>query len=60
MSGASLEWYMQLEGTHIRSLRDMVEAILKHYQYNTNMASNRTQLQNLTQKYNETFKEYAQ
>lgn len=38
----------------------MVEAFLKHYQYNTDMAPNQTQLQNLTQKYDETFKEYAQ
>lgn len=44
LRGASLEWYMQLEGTHIRSWRDMVEAFLKHYQYNTNMALNCTQL----------------
>lgn len=38
----------------------MVEAFLKHYQYNTNMAPNRTLLQNLTQKSEETVKEYAQ
>lgn len=60
LSGALLDWYMQLEWTHIRSWRDMVEAFLKHYQYNTDMAPNQTQLQNLTQKYDETFKEYAQ
>ncbi|XP_050896927.1 uncharacterized protein LOC127103738 [Lathyrus oleraceus] len=60
LSGASLEWYMQLEGNHIRSWRDIVEAFLKHYQYNTDMAPNYTQLQNLTQKSDETFKEYTQ
>lgn len=38
----------------------MAEDFLKHYQYNTAMAPNRTQLQNLTQKFDETFKEYAQ
>lgn len=42
LSWASLDWYMQLEGTNIRSLRDMDEAFLKHYQYNTDMAPNRT------------------
>lgn len=57
---ASLEWYMQLEGSHIQSWRDMAEAFLKHYQYNTYIMPNRTQLQNLTQKSDETFKEYAQ
>lgn len=60
LSGVSLEWYMQLEGTHIRSWRDMTEEFLKHYQYNTYMAPNRTQLQNLNQKFDETFKEYVQ
>ena len=38
----------------------MAEAFLRHYQYNTNIVSNCTQLQNLTQKSEETFKEYAQ
>lgn len=38
----------------------MVEAFLKQYQYNTDMTPNRTQLQSLTQKYEESFKEYAQ
>ncbi|XP_058732626.1 uncharacterized protein LOC131604182 [Vicia villosa] len=60
LTGASLEWYMRLERTHIRSWRDLVEAFVKQYQYNVDMAPNRTQLQNLTQKANESFKEYAQ
>jgi hypothetical protein len=51
---------MQLEGNHIHTWREMVEAFLKHYQYNTDMAPNRTQLQNLTQRSEESFKEYAQ
>lgn len=38
----------------------MPEAFLKHYQYNIDMMPNRTQLQNHTQKSEETFKEYAQ
>ncbi|XP_050909309.1 uncharacterized protein LOC127123094 [Lathyrus oleraceus] len=38
----------------------MAEAFLKHYQYTTDMAPNRTQLQNLTQRSEESFKEYAQ
>lgn len=44
LSGASLDWYMQLEGTHIRTWRDMAEEFLRHYQYNIDMAPNRTQL----------------
>ncbi|XP_050916261.1 uncharacterized protein LOC127131378 [Lathyrus oleraceus] len=57
---ASLEWYMQLEHSHVRSWIELAEAFLKHYQYNTDMAPNRAQLQILTQKFEESFKEYAQ
>ncbi|XP_050919226.1 uncharacterized protein LOC127136743 [Lathyrus oleraceus] len=60
LSGASLEWYMQLKRTHIRTWRELAEAFLKHYQYNSDMAPNRTQLQSLSQKPDESFKEYAQ
>ncbi|XP_050889680.1 uncharacterized protein LOC127094968 [Lathyrus oleraceus] len=31
LSGASLEWYIQLERTHIRTWRELAEAFLKHY-----------------------------
>ncbi|XP_050895306.1 uncharacterized protein LOC127101923 [Lathyrus oleraceus] len=60
LAGASLEWYMHLERTYIRNWRDLVEEFVKHYQYNIDMAPNRTQLQSLTQGPNESFKEYAQ
>lgn len=60
LTGASLEWYMHLERTYIRNWRDLVEAFVKHYQYNIDMAPNRTELQCLTQGPNESFKEYAQ
>ncbi|XP_058782811.1 uncharacterized protein LOC131657417 [Vicia villosa] len=58
--GASLEWYVQLERTHIHSWRDLVEAFIKHYQYNVDIAPNKTQLQSLVQGSKESFKEYAQ
>ncbi|XP_058733160.1 uncharacterized protein LOC131604754 [Vicia villosa] len=60
LAGASLEWYVQLKRTHIHSWRDLVEAFIKHYQYNVDMAPNRTQLQSLVQGSKESFKEYAQ
>ncbi|XP_058775661.1 uncharacterized protein LOC131649933 [Vicia villosa] len=60
LTGASLEWYMRLERASIRSWRDLVDAFIKQYQYNVDMAPNRTQLQNLSQKANESFNEYAQ
>lgn len=42
LSGVSLEWYMQLERTYIRAWRELEEAFIKHYQYNTDTAPNRT------------------
>ncbi|XP_058732596.1 uncharacterized protein LOC131604125 [Vicia villosa] len=60
LAGASLEWYVQLERTHIHSWRDLVEAFIKHYQYNVDMAPNRTQLQGLVQESKDSFKAYAQ
>lgn len=60
LAGESLEWYMHLERMYIRNWRHLVEAFVKHYQYNIDMEPNRTQLQSLTQGPNESFKEYAQ
>ncbi|XP_073224461.1 uncharacterized protein [Cicer arietinum] len=48
LTGASLSW------------KDLVDAFLKYYKYNLDMAPNRIQLQNMTKRGNETFKEYAQ
>src|SRR3954470_6055945 len=60
LSGASLNWYMNLERNRIRSWKDLYDAFLKQYQYNIDMAPTRLQLQNQVQRTNETFKEYAQ
>ena len=51
---------MRLDRAHIRCWRDLAEAFVKQYQYNADMAPDRTQLQNLSLKSNECFKEYAQ
>lgn len=37
-----------------------MDAFLRHYQYNIDMAPSRAQLQSLSQGVNESFKEYAQ
>ncbi|MCI55494.1 gag-protease polyprotein, partial [Trifolium medium] len=44
LSGASLDWYMQLERTHIQTWKDLVYAFMKQYKYNLDMAPNRIQL----------------
>ncbi|XP_058774221.1 uncharacterized protein LOC131648485 [Vicia villosa] len=60
LSGASLEWYIHLERMHVRSWVDLAQAFLKQYKYNLDMAPNRMQLQNLSQKRDEPFKKYTQ
>ncbi|XP_050889062.1 uncharacterized protein LOC127094247 [Lathyrus oleraceus] len=60
LTGASLDWYMQLECSNIHTWDELVEAFANQYKYNTDMAQNRTQLQSMAQKDNESFKEYAQ
>ncbi|XP_050908975.1 uncharacterized protein LOC127122724 [Lathyrus oleraceus] len=51
---------MSLERSKIQSWRDLSEAFLKQYKYNLDMAPTRLQLQNQSQRSNETFQEYAQ
>ncbi|PNX69264.1 hypothetical protein L195_g056623, partial [Trifolium pratense] len=48
-----------LERSQIQTWKDL-DAFLKQYKYNLDMAPNRMQLQNLSQKSSESFKEYAQ
>lgn len=60
LSGASLDWYMQLERTHVKTWEDLSNDFLRKYKYNLDMAPNRMQLQNLSQKGNKSFKEYTQ
>ena len=60
LSGASLDWYMDLKKESVRSWRELGEAFLRQYKHNMDMAPSRTQLQSLFQKTGESFKEYAQ
>ena len=58
--GAALNWYMHLEPTHIHSWVDLADAFIKQYKFNMDTTLDKIQLQNMTMKKNETFKEYAQ
>ena len=53
-------WYTNLEASRIRSWKDLITAFSRQYQYNTDMAPDRTQLQNMCKKEHESIKEYAQ
>ncbi|XP_027912906.1 uncharacterized protein LOC114172940 [Vigna unguiculata] len=58
--GAALSWYTHLEASRIRSWMDLVDAFLKQYKYNMDIAPDRLQLQNIAKRDAESFKEYAQ
>ncbi|XP_052723746.1 uncharacterized protein LOC128193705 [Vigna angularis] len=60
LAGVALNWYTHLELTRIRCWADLADAFVKQYIYNTHVAPDRLQLQNMSKKDNETFKEYAQ
>jgi len=60
LAGMALNWYMYLEPARVRSWKDLVDAFLKHYKYNMDMAPDRMQLQGMMKKSSETFKKYAQ
>ena len=60
LASPASKWYMNLDKTEIRTFRDLCEAFMQQYQYNVDMAPDRSDLQAMTQKDKETFKEYAQ
>ena len=57
LAGATITWYTNLEVSWIRSWKDLMAAFIKQYQYNTDMALDRMQLQNMCKKEHESFKE---
>lgn len=58
--GAYVEWYMQLEHINIHNWVELADTFAEQYKYNTYMAPNHTQLQNMAQKDIKSFKEYMQ
>ena len=60
LAGAPLKWYMKLEPTYICCWKDLAEAFIRQYQYHSDLAPDRTQLQCMSKRDNESFKEYAQ
>jgi hypothetical protein len=60
LSGATLSWYMRLDNTKIRRWKDLVDAFIKQYKYNMDIAPDKTSLSNLEKKDKESIREYAQ
>jgi predicted metal-dependent hydrolase len=47
LSGSSLSWYMRLENVKIKKWKDLVEAFLKQYKFNLEIAPDRTSLMSM-------------
>jgi len=47
LAGSVLSWYMRLDSVRIRSWRDLVEAFLKQYKFNLEIALDRTSLMSM-------------
>eukprot|EP00258_Populus_trichocarpa_P037188 XP_024453207.1 uncharacterized protein LOC112326921 [Populus trichocarpa] len=52
--------HLKLDNTKIRRWKDLVDAFIKQYKYNMNIAPDRTSLSNLEKKDKESIREYAQ
>jgi len=57
LAGAAVIWYTNPEASRIRIGKDLITAFLRQYQYNSDMAPDRTQLQNMIKRESESFKE---
>ena len=60
MAGEAITWYTNLESSRIRSWKDLMAAFIRQYQYNSDMAPDRMQLQNMCKRKHKSFKEYTQ
>jgi len=60
LAGAAVIWYTNLEAFCIRTWKDLITTFLRQYQYNSDMATDQTQLQNRSKREHKYFKEYAQ
>ena len=60
LTGVAVTWYINLEPSQVHSWKDQMVTFVRQYQYNSDMALDRMQLQNMCKKGHESFKEYAQ
>ena len=59
LTGAAVTWYTNLEPFRVHSWKDLMIAFIRQYLYNSDMAPDRMQLQNMCKKEHESFKGYA-
>jgi hypothetical protein len=60
LSGETLSWYIRLDNTKIRRWKYLLDAFIKQYKYNMDIALDRISLSNLEKEDKESIREYAQ
>jgi hypothetical protein len=60
LSGATLSWYIRLDNIKINKWKHLVDAFVKQYKYNMDIAPNRTNKFNLEKRDKESIRKYAQ
>jgi hypothetical protein len=54
LNGVTLSWYMRLDNTKIWGWKDLVNAFIKQYKYNMDIAHNKSSMSILEKRDNET------
>jgi len=60
LSDAALAWYTRLDNTKIKGWKDLVEAFIRQYKFNMDIAPDRSSLQAMEKGNKESVREYAQ
>ena len=60
LKDSPLQWFLQLDKAKIRGWRDLAEAFVNQYRFNAEITPDRFELQRMSKRDGETFKEYAQ
>ena len=60
LTGIAAQWYLKLDRTHVRSVKDLTRAFLTQHKHATDFTPDKLSLQTMKKKYNENFRDYTQ
>jgi len=60
LSDVSFTWYMRMDNTKIKKLKDLVDAFIRQYKFDMDVAPDRSSLQAMEKDNKESIKEYTQ
>jgi len=59
LSDVALTWYMRLDNTKVKGWKDLVDAFIRQYKFNMDIAPDRSSLHSLEKGHKESVREYA-